>query len=102
MIWKTSKSFKNVTFGKIGIIQKLLCDFEFTSTGDVSLRLRRLRNAAAYIIFDHGMDSIEKGVIEPTVVKVQAIKSAAESAAMIMRIDDVISASKSKGGPGGP
>ena len=48
------------------------------------------------------MDSIEKGVIEPTVVKVQAIKSAAESAAMIMRIDDVISASKSKGGPGGP
>ena len=48
------------------------------------------------------MDSIEEGVIEPTVVKVQAIKSAAESAAMIMRIDDVISASKSKGGPGGP
>ena len=48
------------------------------------------------------MDSIEKGVIEPTVVKVQAFKSAAESAAMIMRIDDVISASKSKGGPGGP
>ena len=48
------------------------------------------------------MDSIEKGVIEPTVVKVQAFKSAAESAAMIMRIDDVISASKPKGGPGGP
>jgi len=48
------------------------------------------------------MDSIEEGVIEPTVVKIQAIKSAAESAAMIMRIDDVISASKSKGGPGGP
>jgi chaperonin GroEL (HSP60 family) len=47
------------------------------------------------------MDSIEKGVIEPSVVKVQAIKSAAESAAMIMRIDDVISSSKSKGGPGG-
>jgi thermosome len=48
------------------------------------------------------MDSIEKGVIEPSVVKIQAIKSAAESAAMIMRIDDVISASKPKGGPGGP
>ncbi|MCW3998524.1 MAG: thermosome subunit, partial [Candidatus Bathyarchaeota archaeon] len=47
------------------------------------------------------MDSIEKGVIEPSVVKVQAIKSAAESAAMIMRIDDVISASKPKGGSGG-
>ena len=48
------------------------------------------------------MDSIEKGVIEPSVVKIQAIKSAAESAAMIMRIDDVISASKPKAGPGGP
>jgi len=48
------------------------------------------------------MDSIEKGVIEPSVVKIQAIKSAAESAAMIMRIDDVISASKPKDGSGGP
>lgn len=48
------------------------------------------------------MDSVEKGVIEPAVVKIQAIKSAAESAAMIMRIDDVISASKPKDGPGGP
>jgi thermosome len=47
------------------------------------------------------MDSIEEGVIEPSIVKIQAIKSAAESAAMIMRIDDVISASK-KDGPGGP
>jgi thermosome len=48
------------------------------------------------------MDSLEKGVIEPAVVKIQAIKSAAESASMIMRIDDVISASKPKEGPGGP
>ena len=47
-------------------------------------------------------DSIEKGVIEPAVVKEQAIKSAAESAAMILRIDDVIAATKPKEGPGGP
>ena len=46
-------------------------------------------------------DSIEKGVIEPAVVKEQAIKSAAESAAMILRIDDVIAATKPKEGPGG-
>ncbi len=46
-------------------------------------------------------DSIEKGVIEPAVVKEQAIKSAAESAAMILRIDDVITAKSPKGGPGG-
>ena len=36
----------------------------------------------------------EKGVIEPLSVKEQAIKSAAEAAAMILRIDDVIAASK--------
>jgi thermosome len=47
-------------------------------------------------------DSIEKGVIEPAVVKEQALKSAAESAAMILRIDDVIAATKPKEGPGGP
>jgi len=36
----------------------------------------------------------DKGVIEPISVKEQAIKSAAEAAAMILRIDDVIAASK--------
>ena len=36
----------------------------------------------------------EKGVIEPLSVKEQAMKSAAEAAAMILRIDDVIAASK--------
>ncbi|MEM3173673.1 MAG: thermosome subunit beta [Candidatus Bathyarchaeia archaeon] len=38
----------------------------------------------------------EKGVIEPLVVKEQAIKSAAEAASMILRIDDVIAAAKPK------
>ena len=47
-------------------------------------------------------NSIETGVIEPIVVKEQAIKSAAESAAMILRIDDVITSKAPKGGPGGP
>jgi thermosome len=47
-------------------------------------------------------NSLETGVIEPLVVKEQAIKSAAESASMILRIDDVIAATKPKeGGPGG-
>jgi thermosome len=46
-------------------------------------------------------DSIANGVIEPIVVKEQAIKSAAESAAMILRIDDVITSKAPKGGPGG-
>jgi thermosome len=47
-------------------------------------------------------NSIDSGVIEPIVVKIQAIKSAAESAAMILRIDDVITAKAPAGGPGGP
>ena len=40
------------------------------------------------------VDAVEMGVIEPLKVKTQAIKSAAEAAEMILRIDDIISASK--------
>jgi len=39
---------------------------------------------------------LENGVIEPLVVKEQAAKSAAESASMILRIDDVIASTKPK------
>jgi len=46
-------------------------------------------------------NSLENGVIEPLVVKEQALKSAAESASMILRIDDVITSKSPKGGPGG-
>ena len=49
------------------------------------------------------IDSFAAGVIEPLKVKTQAIKSASEAAEMILRIDDVVSASKlSKGGSGMP
>jgi chaperonin GroEL (HSP60 family) len=43
-------------------------------------------------------------VYEPLAVKVQALKSAGEAASMILKIDDVIAASKSKesGAPKGP
>ena len=40
------------------------------------------------------VDAFENGVIEPLKVKTQAIKSASEAAEMILRIDDVITASK--------
>lgn len=46
-------------------------------------------------------DMFKLGVVEPLAVKVQAIKSAAEAATMILRIDDVIASSKS-GGPKAP
>jgi len=48
------------------------------------------------------MDMYGNGVIEPLRVKEQAIKSAAEAASMILRIDDVIAATKPKEGKGGP
>ncbi|MFQ6056858.1 MAG: TCP-1/cpn60 chaperonin family protein, partial [Methanosarcinales archaeon] len=44
----------------------------------------------------------EKGVIEPLKIKTQAIKSAAEAAEMILRIDDIISAGKIEKGTGMP
>ncbi len=42
------------------------------------------------------MDMYANGVIEPASVKEQAVKSAAEAASMILRIDDVIAATKPK------
>ena len=43
----------------------------------------------------------DRGIVEPAIVKEQAVKSAAESAAMILRIDDVIASTRPKEGPGG-
>ena len=45
-------------------------------------------------------DMMKERVIEPLKVKIQALSSAAEAATMILRIDDVIAASKSGGGAG--
>jgi chaperonin GroEL (HSP60 family) len=49
------------------------------------------------------VNSYEDGVVEPLKVKEQAMKSAAEVAAMILRIDDVIASTKPREGapPGG-
>ena len=44
------------------------------------------------------VDSWKSGVLEPLKIKTQAIKSASEVATMILRIDDVIASSGSKGG----
>jgi len=46
-------------------------------------------------------DMLKAGVVEPLRVKTQAIASAAEAANMILRIDDVIAASRIAGPPGG-
>ena len=48
------------------------------------------------------VNALSIGVIDPLKVKTQAIKSASEAAEMILRIDDVISASKLSKGPAMP
>jgi len=50
------------------------------------------------------MDMFKMGVAEPLRIKTQAMKSASEAAVMILRIDDVIAATKKGMGPpaGGP
>ena len=47
-------------------------------------------------------DMFKQDVLEPLVVKEQIIKSATEAASMLLRIDDVITGSKSKMPPGAP
>ena len=47
-------------------------------------------------------DMYSLDIVEPLVVKEQIIKSATETACMILRIDDVISISGGSAGPGGP
>ena len=46
-------------------------------------------------------DMLSQNIIEPVVVKKQIIKSATETASMILRIDDVIAISGAPGGGGG-
>ncbi len=55
-------------------------------------------------VFEGGViNMFKEGVVEPTVVKRQAIKSSVEVTSMILRIDDVVAAkSGGAGGPGGP
>ena len=47
------------------------------------------------------LDMYKQNILEPVIIKEQIIKSATEAACMILRIDDVIASSKSKGGPPG-
>ncbi len=57
-----------------------------------------LRNYGVEVFSGKVQDIIEAGVIEPVKVKEQVLKSAFEASAMILRIDEVIAASKKKEG----
>lgn len=61
-----------------------------------------LQNTGLDVFTGEVIDMVKSGVIEPLKIKTQAIKSAAEVAEMIVRIDDIVSAEKSKAPPASP
>jgi len=70
----------------------------------VTLRAEHDKNkvsAGVNVLYGGVSDMLKIGVIEPLKVKTQAIKSATDAAEMILRIDDIVSASK-LGGKGMP
>ncbi len=61
----------------------------------ISLHGKGKKNYGVDVIHGKISDMLELGVIEPLKIKTQAIKSASEAVEMLLRIDDVIAASKS-------
>ena len=95
----------------VEIIPKTLSENAGLESIDIIAELRAAHEktdsqAMGINVFNGKVENMqEKGVIEPLVVKEQAVKSAEESASMILRIDDVIAATKPKEPgkpPGGP
>jgi len=91
----------------LDIVPKTLAENAGLDQIDVLMKLRAAHQAgkkfAAHDLETGDIvdDMMAIGVVEPTVVKIQAIKSATEAANMILRIDDVIAGTKSAGPPGG-
>jgi thermosome len=93
----------------IEIVPKTLAENAGLESIDILVGLRaahekRKGNLMGVNVFTGKITDMERnGVIEPMAVKEQAIKSATEAASMILRIDDVIAATKPKEekGPGG-
>jgi len=91
----------------LDIVPKTLAENAGLDQIDVLMKLRAAHQAGnkfAGTNLETG-DVVENmmlaGVVEPTVVKIQAIKSSTEAASMILRIDDVIAGAKSAMPPGG-
>ena len=81
------------------VIPRTLAENSGLDPIDVMLKLRSAHEEGKKtygVDVDTGkpVDMYEKGVIDPLKVKIQAIKSATEAAEMILRIDDIIAASK--------
>ncbi|MHA2297937.1 MAG: thermosome subunit beta [Candidatus Hodarchaeales archaeon] len=91
----------------VEIIPKTLSENGGLDSMDILIQLRE-RHAkgeqftGVNILTGNVVDAINDGVIEPSNVKMQAIRSASEASELILRIDDVITARESAGPPGGP
>ena len=92
----------------LDIIPKTLAENAGLDQIDVLMKLRAAHQAGDKFA-GHDLETgdvvknmMEIGVVEPTAVKVQAIKSSTEATSMILRIDDVIAGVKSAMPPGGP
>jgi len=89
----------------LDIIPKTLAENAGLDQIDSLMKLRAAHqkgNKFAGLDLDTGkviLDMSKIGVVEPTVVKVQAIKSSTEATSMILRIDDVIASAKTAGPP---
>ena len=91
----------------LDIIPKTLAENAGLDQIDMLMKLRAAHQQG-YKFAGHDMDTgdiinnmMDVGVVEPTVVITQAIKSSVEAATMILRIDDVIAGAKSSMPPGG-
>jgi chaperonin GroEL (HSP60 family) len=84
------------------IIPKTLAENAGLEAIDVLVELRAAhekadgKNKGINVLTGKVENTRDKGIIEPVIVKEQAVKSATESAAMILRIDDVIASTKPK------
>jgi thermosome len=92
----------------LDIVPKTLAENAGLDQIEILMKLRASHQAGnkfAAIDLDTGeiiKDMMTAGVVEPTAVKIQAIKSSTEAASMILRIDDVIASAKGPEMPGGP
>ncbi len=84
----------------LGMVPKILAENAGLDTIDIMASIRSAHEKKGGLthgvdVFKGGVKDMKKqGVIEPVRVKEQAIRSAAEAASMILRVDDVIAAAK--------
>ncbi|MEM3452955.1 MAG: thermosome subunit beta [Candidatus Hadarchaeum sp.] len=84
----------------IEVIPRTLAENAGMDPIDILVQLRAAheksdgKNVGVDVISGKVLNTLEKGIVEPLRVKIQAIKSATEVTEMILRIDDVIAAGK--------